>query len=135
MVNNSKIKLMTKLAVYEKKHTFDFKLGKYFRSDYIKLNLLKTVLSVTAGYILCLLLVGFYNIEFLIKYAVKLDYKLYGIRILGIYIVLLIVFILSNMVRSNQTFIMSRKRLNRYYKRLKLLSKMYDNGNNENKQQ
>lgn len=133
MVNNSKIKLMTKLAIFEKRHRFDLQLGKYFKGDYIKFNLIKTVLCVTGGYILCLLLVGFYNIEYFIKEAITLDYKKYGIKILGIYAILLLIFCMISMITCNEVFVTSRKRLNKYYRKLKQLGKMYTDAENENK--
>lgn len=125
MVNNSKVKLMTRLAIFEKKHPKDLKLGKYYKGDYIKFNLLKTFLAVTGGYILCLGMAGFYNIEYFIQKAVKLDYKSYGLKILGVYIILIIIFGMTNMLVSSETFLLSRKRLNKYYKKLKVLGKMY----------
>ena len=133
MVNNSKIKLMTKLAIFEKEHRFDLKMGKYFKGDYIKFNLIKTLLCVTGGYILCLLLVGFYNIEYFIKEAVTLDYKSLGVKILAIYAILLLVFCMINMIACNETFVNSRKRLNKYYRKLKQLGKVYAQADNENK--
>lgn len=131
MVNNSKIKLMTKLAVFEKNHPQDMKLGKYFKTDFIRLNLIKTVIYVTVGYALCLFLVAFYNIELLIREAVRLDYGVLGLKILGVYIILLLISIMINLIASNQQFKFSRKRLNRYYKRLKQLQKFYAARENE----
>lgn len=133
MVNNSKIKLMTKLAIFEKKHKDAFKLGNYFKDDFIKFNLIKTVLAVTGGYIICLLLVGFYNIEYLIREAVRINYKEFGLKIFGIYIVLLIIFCMTNMISCNEVFQASRKQLNRYYKKLKQLNKYYEDNNPDNK--
>ena len=126
MVNNSKVKLMTKMAMYEKNNPEDINLSKYYRADYVKFNLIKTVLSVTVAYIFGLFLVGFYNVEYLISEAVTLDYKNLGMKILGIFIILQLVSCLINILVSSETFNRSRKRLNKYYKRLKQLRTVYD---------
>ena len=47
MINNEKVKLMTKLAIYEKKNEEDIKLSKYYKVDYVKHNILKTLITVT----------------------------------------------------------------------------------------
>ena len=126
MVNNSKVRLMTKMAMYEKNNPEDISLSKYYRADYIKFNLIKTVLSATVAYICCLFLVGFYNIEYLISEAVRLDYKSLGLKILGIFIILQLVSCMINILISSEKFKRSRKRLNRYYKRLKQLRTVYE---------
>lgn len=48
MLNDRKIRLMTKLALYERKEgKEDIKLSKYYRTDYVRLQVLKTVVAVT----------------------------------------------------------------------------------------
>lgn len=126
MINNSKVKLMTKLAVYEKNHKDDIEISKYNKSDYIRLNLIKNVLSVTLAYILILVIVGIYQMEYLVANAVTLDYKSLGINILGYYCIVLIVFCLSGMLISSVKYSKAIKRLNKYLKRLRILKKYYD---------
>ena len=126
MINNSKVKLMTKLAVYEKNHKEDIEVSKYNKSDYIRLNLIKNVLSVTVAYILVLLIIGIYQMEYLVANAVTLDYKSLGINILGFYCIVLIVFCIGGMLVSSVRYSKAIKRLNKYLKRLRILKKYYD---------
>lgn len=126
MINNSKVKLMTKLAVYEKKHKDDIEISKYSKSDYVRLNLIKNVLSATVAYILVLVIIGLYQMEYLIANAVTLDYKSLGVKILGFYCIVLIVFVLSGLLISSVQYSKSMKRLNKYLKRLRILKKYYD---------
>ena len=126
MINNSKVKLMTKLAVYEKNHREDIEVSKYNKSDYVRLNLIKNVLSVTVAYILILLIIGIYQMEYLVANAVTLDYKSLGINILGFYCIVLIVFCISGMLASSVKYSKAIKRLNKYLKRLRILKKYYD---------
>ena len=44
---------MSRLAMYEQNEgKEDVRLSKYFRTDYVRLNVLKTVVAVTVGYLL-----------------------------------------------------------------------------------
>ena len=46
MLNEDKIKLMTELALFEKKHASQMKtVNQYFKSDYISRNLLRGFIS------------------------------------------------------------------------------------------
>ena len=47
MLNNRKIRIMTKLATYEEKEgKEDIKLSKYYKTDFVRLNILKTIMSI-----------------------------------------------------------------------------------------
>ncbi len=51
LVNEQKVRMMTKLAIYESgKGKQDLKLAKYYKSDYIKYNVLKTIVSTAVCY-------------------------------------------------------------------------------------
>ena len=126
MLNNHKIRLMTKLAIYEKEDgKEDIRLGKYYRVDYVRYQLLKTIVAVTCGYLILVLLTILYNMDYLIAEAVKLDYAAIGRTMLGIYLVLLLAFsgiaVLGYTIKYNR----SRKKLAKYYRMLKRLRTIY----------
>ncbi|MBO5197439.1 MAG: hypothetical protein J6B85_02845 [Lachnospiraceae bacterium] len=126
MLNNNKVRLMTRLAMYEKREgKEDIRLSKYYKTDYVRLNILKTVVSVTVGYLLVLLMIGIYHMEYLISEAVNLNYKDMGLKILGGYLAILTVYISSSLVGYTIYYNRSRKKLSKYFKMLKKLSRMY----------
>lgn len=126
MLNEKKIKIMTKLAIFEESESKqDIKLSKYFKTDYMRLHLLKTIISVTIGYLLILAMVIVYNAEYLISHAVQLNYKTIGIEVLGIYIIILTCYILVSIIAYSIKYNSSRKNLSLYMKNLKLLQKFY----------
>lgn len=126
MLDENKIKLMTKLSIYEnKKGKEDIYLSKYYKTDYVRMQMLKTVVSVTIGYVLLLLMYFTYKMEFLIKNAVVLNYKLMGAYILGIYIIILAVYILGTTIAYSVKYDKSRKKLTRYFRMLKSLERSY----------
>ena len=86
MIDERKTRMMTKLAIYEKTEgREDIRLSKYYKSDYVRLNILKTILQVTLGSVLILILVILYKSEYLIEKAVTLDYVYIGKIIFAIY--------------------------------------------------
>lgn len=126
MVNMRKVRLMTKLAIYEKKEgKEDIRLGKYFRRDYVRLKVLHNIVAVTLGYILVLGLIIAYQMEYLIKEAVTLDYIGMGKTILGTYIIVVTVYIMVAMVGYGLYYNYSRKKLSKYFRMLRRLRSLY----------
>jgi len=126
MVNKEKTALMTKLALYESiEGKEDIKLGRYYKGDYVRLQVLKTIVAVTVGYLLMLLLIVIYNSEYLIANAVKLDYATMIRAIIGFYIMTLTVFIVGAVVGYSLKYTLSRKKLAVYFRMLRKLRIFY----------
>ena len=126
MVNMRKVRLMTKLAIYEKKEgKEDIKLGKYFRRDYIRLKILHNIVAVTIGYLLVIAMIVAYQMEYLSREAVNLDYIGIGKTILGIYVIIVTVYVMAAMVGYGLYYDYSRKKLAKYFRMLRLLRSMY----------
>ena len=128
MLNNEKINIMSRLALCEQKEKEDIKMSKFYKLDYIRLQVLKTIVSVTIGYLLVLLMIGIYKAEYIISQAVNLDYVGIGKIILGIYILLLFVYSVIVIIIYSFKYDKSRKNLSGYYKNLKRLDRIYQEG-------
>ena len=127
MLNTDKIRLMTKLALYETKEgKEDIRLSKYYKTDYVRYQVLKSVLCATFGYALILLLIFFYKTEYIVSNAVTMNYKAVGTYILGIYVIIVAIYGLGASVGYAIKYDLSRKKLSRYYKLLKRLNKIYN---------
>ena len=126
MLNNRKVRIMTQLAIYEKKEGRpDFRLAKYYKMDYARFNALKTILWVTIAYIVGLILVAIYKLEYLLDNAMTIDYKALGRTVLGIYLGIITVYVIGSLVGYSIYYTLSRKKLGRYYKMLGRLRSMY----------
>lgn len=126
MLNNRKIRIMTKLALFEQTEgKEDLSMSKYYKTDYVRLNVLKTVVSVTIGYLLILLMIGMYESEYIISKAVTLDFVRIGRYILGFYIMIMTVYVTGSIIGYSIKYDKSRKNLSKYYNSLKKLSKIY----------
>lgn len=130
MINNDKVSLMTKLAIYENKNTEDIKLSKYYKGDYVRHNVLKTIISVTIAYVCILLFILFYNLEEVLAKAFELNYTMLGIEIFVSYFVLIVIFTLMSFMIYTEKINKSRKSLMEYHRGLKQLSRMYDEEKN-----
>lgn len=126
MLNNNKIRLMTRLAIYEEKDgKEDIKLSKYYKTDYVRYQVLKTIICSTIGYALILLMIFLYQSEYIIRNAISLDYITIGTYILGFYIMIITVYGFGSLIGYSVKYDASRKKLSRYFKLLKKLNKMY----------
>lgn len=130
MINNDKVSLMTKLAIYEEKNSEDIKLSKYYKSDYIRHNVLKTIISVSFAYVCVLLLILFYNLEEVLAKAFELNYTMIGIEIFVSYFVLIVIFTLISFMIYSEKINRSRKSLMKYHRGLKQLIRIYDEEKN-----
>lgn len=126
MLNIRKTRLMTKLAIYEEgSGKEDIRLSKYYKSDYVRFQILKTILAVTFGYLLVLALVVLYKSEYLIAQAVTLDYHAIGITVLVGYIILLTIYIVGTIIGYSIKYDLSRGKLTKYFRMLKVMRKIY----------
>ena len=82
-------------------------------------------MAVTFGYLILVLLTIIYNAEYLIAEAVKLDYAAIGRTMLGIYLVLVLVFVGIAGIGYTVKYNRSRKKLGKYYQMLKRLRTIY----------
>ena len=86
MVREENVKLMSKIAIYEKqKGKTEIPMNKFYKEDYIRLNTLKTVMCATLVYVLIVAILVAYNIDFVLANILKMDYKQLAIILLGIY--------------------------------------------------
>lgn len=130
LLNNEKIRTMTKLAVYEEgKGKEDLRMAKYYKTDYVRLQVLKTAVNATIGYVLILLLIAMYKADYIIAKIVTLDFVRIGQIILGFYIIVMAIYITCTILWYNIKYNKSRKNLSKYNKLLKKLINFYQQEN------
>lgn len=127
MLNERKVRLMTQLAIYEKNNAnSDIKLSSYFKSDYARMQTLRTAVMVTISYLLIIGILAVYKLEYLIENAFTLDFKALGRQILGYYIVIMAVYLVLSMLGYSWKYKKSREQLAKYYRMLRKLNDLYD---------
>ncbi len=127
MIDNERVRIMTRMSIYEKHEgKGDLKFNKFFKSDYARLQVLKTLVWVTIAYVIVIALVVLYKLEYFIDNALVLDYPELGKTILMYYIIVLTVYLVGALVGYSLKYQFSRKRLKKYYRLLRSLKEIYN---------
>ena len=126
MINEEKVKIMTKLAMYEQgKGRKYLPVSRYYRSDYIGLALIKNFFLVTIGYGLILAVIAAYNLEYLLDNVHKMDLISLGIVVLAGYIGVLAVYSVLTYIQYTVKYYNAKKSVKQYYTQLTRLEKIY----------
>ncbi len=126
MLNEERVILMTKMEAYaQKEGKKNMKVGKYFRSDYISLQLLKSIVSATIAYVICFALYILYDLENFLQDFYKMDLIAFARNVLLYYGVTVVAYgIISYLVYAYR-YTKARKSLKDYYNHLKKLNSLY----------
>lgn len=127
MLNNEKIILMTKLALYEQGDGKDkIPVGKYFKSDYIGMRLLSSFLYINIAFIICVMLWFMAEGEDILRKFVNGNI-ISSIILFGlIYAVVVILYMLISYVYYTYKFKSIRRSLKEYNAQLKELRKIQE---------
>ena len=126
MINEEKVRLMTRLAAYEQG---EFRKTKpvvgFFRSDYIGLELVKTFVYTTLAYGIMLGMYVLYDVEAFMKEIYHMDIPGFIKDVIILYLILLGIFITITYVVSLYRYNRSMQSTRLYYANLKKLSQLY----------
>ncbi len=127
MLNEDKIKVMNKLAMYEKTEGKKYlPVSRYYRSDYIGLALIKNFFLVTIGYVLVVAAVGVYFGDFLMDNIHKMDLVRIGTYLAIGYGIALVAYSLLTYIEYTVRYHKAKKSVRNYYQELTRLEKMYN---------
>ena len=127
MLNEDKIKLMTGIAMFEKREGKNiFPANRYFQGDYISSRMFRSFFSYTLCFILCVLIWVLYNIERLLN-AMNLDEVLVIARQGGIlYGIGLLVYLVITFRVCQKRYEYAKRGMKVYVAKLKRLEKRYE---------
>ena len=127
MLNGDRIRLMTEMAIYEKREgRQDERVDAYFKSDYLSAELLKSFLAATLVFLLLVGVYCLYHFEELMLTIYSLDLNALARQILTRYILFLLVFLAITLVIYLRRYNHTRRNLREYYRNLKELSAGYE---------
>ncbi|MBQ3163734.1 MAG: hypothetical protein IJC02_04225 [Lachnospiraceae bacterium] len=127
MLNEERIKLMTKMASYEANEgKRNVAIGSYFRGDYISLQVIKSIVNATIAFAICFALFVFYDFEVLMTGIYKMDLLDLGRNILLNYIGFTVVYALISYLVFTRRYAKAKRSLKMYYNNLKKLAYLYD---------
>lgn len=126
MINEEKVKIMTKIAMYEQgKGRKYLPVSKYYRSDYIGLALIKNFFLVTIGYIMAVAAVAVYFGEYLMENLHKMNLVSMGVYIIVGYVAALVGYSILTYIQYSVKYYKAKKSVKEYYMQLTELSKIY----------
>ncbi len=127
MLNENKVKMMTKMAIYEKNEGKKMlHNARYYKGDYVALAALKSTITTTLAFIIIVIMIAISNTETIIKQINSMDYAVLGKKIAVYYIISLIVYAIISGVYSAYQYDKSRSGIKRYFMRLNKLERFYN---------
>jgi len=122
MLNEERVILMTKLASYEqKKGKKNIRINKYFRSDYLVMQMLKTLLCTTVAYVLLAGLYLLYHFEEIVGNLYQMDLIGFIQRIVMLYGVFVVISCVFTYIVYSYRYHKSRNKLKEFMSNLKKL--------------
>lgn len=127
MLNEERIKLMTRMASYEETEgRKNMAVGSYFRGDYISMQVIKSIISATLAFIIGLGMLVFYDFELVMKEIYQVDLLKLGKNILIAYVVFAGIYAVISYVVFSYRYNQARKSLKSYYAHLRELSELHE---------
>ena len=127
MLNKDRVMLMTRMASYEagkrKKH---MDVVRFFKGDYIAVGIIKAIICATLSFGLILGLYIYYNFDVFMANMYDMDILAFVKDILIRYAWFTGVYVLITYIVCTIRYNISRRKLKRYFKNLKVLKRMYD---------
>lgn len=135
MINEEKVILMTRAAIYEEKEQKKkLAINKYFRHDYISLQILYGWFFGTISFMLCVVLWGACNMEYLLENFHKMDLKSFGMTLLTYYGLAVGTYVFILYALYAYRYHMAKKSVGAYSQTLRKISAIYaheENGASE----
>ena len=126
MINEQRLILMTRLASYEKREDKrNAKIGNYFRSDYIAIQILKAVISATLAFGIVFALYVLYDFETFMQDLYKIDLFAFVKNVVTYYAVFVLGYGILTYIICSWRYAKAKKSLKVYYHNLKKLGSMY----------
>lgn len=127
MLNEERIILMTKMASYEENEgKKNMAIGKFFRSDYIAIQVLKSIVCATIAYAVCFALYIFYDFETFMQDIYKMDLISFAKDVLLYYAITVVVYGAISYCVYSWRYAKAKKSLKCFRNNLKKLNSLYD---------
>lgn len=126
MLNEEKVRIMSRLASYEKNEGKKYlPISRYYRSDYIGLALIKNFFLITIAYFLILAIGVLYYAEELLDNINHMNLWGIGIGLILIYLIILILYSLVIYILYSVKYSRAKKSVKQYYTQLGKIAQMY----------
>lgn len=130
MINEKKVKLMTRMASYEQKEgKEDLKIGSYYQKDYVSMHVVGGFIWTTIGYACLIALIAISSFDKLLgSMSMGMMFTLLGVVVIGYLAVVIIYSVITHMIYKRK-YQSARMRIKKYNHDLSRLLKLYEKEN------
>ncbi|MCR5295395.1 MAG: hypothetical protein K6E30_09545 [Lachnospiraceae bacterium] len=122
MIDEERLHAMIRLSLYENGvGKDDLRIRKFFRGDYVALELLKAFFSVTIGYVLIFALAVLMNVSFIMTNIARMDFIYIGSWLLIGYIALMGLYLCAVYMAAFIRYNRAKRNVSRYMAKLSRL--------------
>lgn len=122
MVREESVKLMTKIAIYEKhRGKTEIPMHEYYKGDYVRINTLKAVVSATITFVIVFAMLVLYKLDYILANILKMDYKRLAVTIGLVYVLWIFIYWLFARIVYAKRYEASRSNIIIYNHHLKKL--------------
>ena len=126
MLDQERIKEMIHMAIFDQNEGADTRpMEQYYRADYVGKEMLKSIITGTAGYGIILFVVFFIQGDALLEQWNKMDLRLSLMQLLISYVVFLGIYLLITYVVYHVRYSKGRLRLKKYYQHIRKVNRLY----------
>lgn len=126
MIDARKVQIMTRLAIFEQREEEQaLQITKYERLDYVRIQLLKMILSVTVGYGILVMFLGFYHLEYILEHITTGEVNDWIWIGVAVYVGLLLFYGVIGLIAYHIRYRRARRRVKEYDRMLHTLRKYY----------
>ena len=123
-LNEDRIILMTRMASFEASEQKKLAISRYFRSDYVTFNMLKTAIYFTIAFAICVAISVFCNIESYLSDFYQTDWYSFLRTFITRYLVLMAAYLLFSFVLYSYRYSKAKGSVRVYQRALKRLISM-----------
>lgn len=125
MISEEKVRYMTKMAAFENREGKKCEpMKKYFRGDYISLQMIKSFFTGSIAYLAVIALVCVCNLETILDNLDTIDYLELGKNMLLLYGSCMVVYLIITYVVYQLRYSAGRKKLKVFYSQLRKVEKI-----------
>ncbi len=130
MLNNEKIRLMTRMASFDEvEGKKDIAVNGYFRGDYICFQVVMSAIYGTIAFAVVVALYLLYNLESFLADFYKMDLMAFAKDWLTRYFIVLLIYLVISYFVYAFRFSRSKRRIRAYQQQLKQLHQIYEEEN------
>ncbi|MCR5223164.1 MAG: hypothetical protein K6D90_09910 [Lachnospiraceae bacterium] len=130
MLNNEKIRLMTRMASFDEvEGKRDIAVNGYFRGDYICFQVVMSAIYGTIAFAVVVALYLLYNLESFLADFYKMDLMAFAKDWLTRYFIVLLIYLVISYFVYAFRFSRSKRRIRAYQQQLKQLHQIYEEEN------